>query len=212
MVTLAIPAGSQSEAPKLASVRWIHQQSPYQSCRAMRRSLVHEAYDHACPQADRGNRFSPTSASPNPRRNPHSARGNLYPQPTAISCLGAFRTPAAGARGGFVIPASENLHMKRREQVQRNCQCASTSRQKTHQAKADRAPRFRQCLIIAPRSSTCRVDCTGASDQAPITAAWRASRRPGTGQQRRARRRGVQSRAQAYVFNVFGWLAEAARS
>jgi GAF domain-containing protein len=43
-----------------------------------------------------------------------------------------------------------------------------------------------------------------------ITAAWRASRRPGTGQQRR-RRRGVQSRAQAYVFNVFGWLAEAAR-
>ena len=39
----------------------------------------------------------------------------------------------------------------------------------------------------------------------------RTSRRPGTGQQRRARRRGVQSRAQAYVFNVFGWLAEAAR-
>ena len=26
-----------------------------------------------------------------------------------------------------------------------------------HQAKADRASRFRQCLIIAPRSSTCRV-------------------------------------------------------
>jgi CRP-like cAMP-binding protein len=26
-----------------------------------------------------------------------------------------------------------------------------------HQAKADRAPRFRQCLIIAPRSSTRRV-------------------------------------------------------
>ena len=48
--------------------------------------------------------------------------------------------------------------MKRREQVQRNCQCASTSRQKTHQAKADRAPRSRQCLIIAPRSSTCRVE------------------------------------------------------
>src|SRR6516165_9577701 len=30
-------------------------------------------------------------------------------------------------------------------------------------------------------------------------AAWRASRRPGIGQQRRARRRGVQSRAQAYT-------------
>ena len=53
---------------------------------------------------------------------------------------------------------------------------------------------------------------TGASDKVPIiTAAWRASRRPGIGQQRRARRRGLQSRAQAYVFNVFGWLAEAAR-
>src|SRR5215472_15719571 len=48
--------------------------------------------------------------------------------------------------------------MKRREQVQRYCQSASTSRQKTHQAKADRAPRFRECLIIAPRSSTCRVE------------------------------------------------------
>ena len=43
-----------------------------------------------------------------------------------------------------------------------------------------------------------------------MTAAWRASRRPGTGQQRRARRRGVQSLAQAHVFNIFGWLAEAA--
>ena len=54
-------------------------------------------------------------------------------------------------------------------------------------------------------------NCTGASDKVAITAAWRASRRPGTGQQRRARRLGLQSRAQAYVFNVFGWLAEAAR-
>src|SRR5262245_29284787 len=54
-------------------------------------------------------------------------------------------------------------------------------------------------------------NCTGASDKVAITAAWRASRRPGTGQQRRGRRFGLQSRAQAYVFNVFGWLAEAAR-
>ena len=53
---------------------------------------------------------------------------------------------------------------------------------------------FRQCLIIAPRSSTCRVQLHW-SDKVAITAAWRASRRPGTGQQRRARRRGVQSRA-----------------
>ena len=36
-------------------------------------------------------------------------------------------------------------------------------------------------------------NCTGASDKVAITAAWRASRRPGTGQQRRARRLGLQS-------------------
>jgi hypothetical protein len=76
--------------------------------------------------------------------------------------------------------------MKRREQVQRNCQCASTSRQKTHQAKADRAPRFRQCLIIAPRSSTCRVELhwrlgPGADHgrMARIVEAWDRSTAPG---------------------------------
>ena len=73
--------------------------------------------------------------------------------------------------------------MKRREQVQRNCQCASTSRQKTHQAKADRAPRFRQCLIIAPRSSTCRVWRLGPganhSRMARIAEAWDRSTAPG---------------------------------
>ena len=74
--------------------------------------------------------------------------------------------------------------MKRREQVQRNCQCASTSRQKTHQAKADRAPRFRQCLIIAPRSSTCRVELhwrlgPGANHVARIADAWDRSTAPG---------------------------------
>ena len=76
--------------------------------------------------------------------------------------------------------------MKRREQVQRNCQCASTSRQKTHQAKADRAPRFRQCLIIARRSSTCRVELhwhlgPGADHgrMAGIAEAWDRSTAPG---------------------------------
>jgi hypothetical protein len=83
------------------------------------------------------------------------------------------------ANGSFVA-------MKRREQVQRNCQCASTSRQKTHQAKADRAPRFRQCLIIAPRSSTCRVELhwrlgPGANHgrMARIAEAWDRSTAPG---------------------------------
>ena len=78
------------------------------------------------------------------------------------------------------------MGQKRREQVQRNCQCASTSRQKTHQAKADRAPRFRQCLIIAPRSSTCRVELhwrlgPGANHgrMARIAEAWDRSTAPG---------------------------------
>jgi hypothetical protein len=78
-----------------------------------------------------------------------------------------------------------------------------------HQAKADRAPRFSR--MSDNRSSVVNLS-RGVSDQAPITAARRASRSPGTGQQRRTRRRGVQSRAQAYAINVFGWLAEAARS
>ena len=69
------------------------------------------------------------------------------------------------------------------------------------------APRFRQCLMIGPCSSTRRVD----SDRAPITAARCAPRRPGRGQQRRARRREAQSSSAAYVFNIFAWLAEAAR-
>ena len=43
-----------------------------------------------------------------PRPNPHRARGTAgVPPPSAISCLGAFRTPAAGARGEIIIPASE---------------------------------------------------------------------------------------------------------
>src|SRR6266436_4266491 len=35
-------------------------------------------------------------------------------EPTAISCLGAFRTPAASARGESPLPASENLHISGR--------------------------------------------------------------------------------------------------
>src|SRR4029453_11104507 len=88
-----------------------------------------------------------------------------------------------------------------------------------HKSTENASSQIRPCAKISTMSDNPLVgrqpvasNCTGTSDQAPITAEWRASRRPGTGQQRRARRRGVQSRAQAYVFNVFGWLAEAAPS
>ena len=42
--------------------------------------------------------------------NPHSARCTVGAQHPAISCLGAFRTPAVRAREGLGIPASENPH------------------------------------------------------------------------------------------------------
>jgi hypothetical protein len=65
--------------------------------------------------------------------------------------------------------------------------------------------------LIIPHLGDYADFCSGLYALRYVAGAWRASRGPGTGQQRRARRRGVQSRAQAYVFNVFGWLAEAAR-
>ncbi len=68
---------------------------------------------HAWPQTDRGNRSSPTSARTPPRPNPHSARG------TAAAHLPRFRAFALFERRpperveGVVIPASENLHIRR---------------------------------------------------------------------------------------------------
>jgi hypothetical protein len=50
-------------------------------------------------QSDRVDRSRPTSFRPTLRPIPHSACCTRRALPTAISCLGAFRTPAAGARG-----------------------------------------------------------------------------------------------------------------
>ena len=71
-------------------------QIPSATCRP----LVHpDALILALQQTDRGNRSCPTSSSPAPRLNPHSARRTAAEPPTAISCLGAFPTPAARACG-----------------------------------------------------------------------------------------------------------------
>jgi hypothetical protein len=50
-------------------------------------------------QTDRRTCFCPTSSTPAPRLNPHSARRTAAELTTAISCLGAFPPPAARAGG-----------------------------------------------------------------------------------------------------------------
>jgi hypothetical protein len=48
---------------------------------------------------------------------PRGRVGGPAPHPSAISCLGAFPTPAVSARGWAVMQASENLHRIGREQL-----------------------------------------------------------------------------------------------
>src|SRR5258707_5773192 len=48
-----------------------------------------------------GRRLDPTSSNLTPRPNPHRARGTDGALLPAISCLGAFPTPAARAREGL---------------------------------------------------------------------------------------------------------------
>src|SRR6516165_3439538 len=88
-------AGSQPAPPKLASVRGIQYQSRHYSCRVTRKSLVYtDTCDQGCPQANRGDHFNPTSASPNPRQNPHSCALRFPRTSPAGSFFGGFRTPA----------------------------------------------------------------------------------------------------------------------
>jgi hypothetical protein len=86
-----------------APARYKTRIGPYRrrkSRRATCRPLVHpDALILDLQQTDRGSRFCPTSSSPAPRLNPHSARRTAAELPTAISCLGAFPTPAARACG-----------------------------------------------------------------------------------------------------------------
>src|SRR5580692_5097590 len=54
----------------------------------------------------------PSSRSP-PTYDPHSTRCTAGCHTPATSCIGAFRPPAVGVRGETIIPAAENLHLKR---------------------------------------------------------------------------------------------------
>src|SRR5208282_2184973 len=97
---LAIPAGSPPAANTLASVPCIGLYCHRKSRRATCRSLLHPAANIlGLQQTDRRTCFCPPSSRPAPRLNPHSARRTAAELPTAISCLGAFPTPAARACG-----------------------------------------------------------------------------------------------------------------
>ena len=120
-LTLALLAGSQPAVTKLASLPRIHQRSRHQSRRATPRSLVHtDVSDHAWPQADRGNPYNPASASPNPRQNPHSARGTAPAYVPRFRALALFGRRPQERVEGFVMPASKNLHRTGLGEVKRS--------------------------------------------------------------------------------------------
>ena len=98
--TPVILAGSRPAVPPLPSVRQIGPQSHRKSSGATCDPLVHPGtHAHASRKSDRIRRLTSTSSTLTPRPNPHSARGTLGAPHPAISCLGAFRTLAAAARG-----------------------------------------------------------------------------------------------------------------
>ena len=100
VLTLALLAGSQPAAPRLAPVHQIgpqsRRQSPHTPCAPLVRT---DALTVTWQKADRYKRSAPTSSSHTPWPNPHSACGTAAAPLPAISCLGAFRPPAARARG-----------------------------------------------------------------------------------------------------------------
>ena len=100
VLTLALLAGSQPAAPRLAPVHQIgpqsRRQSPHTPCAPLVRTA---ALTLTWQKADRHKRSAPTSSSHTPWPNPHSACGTAAAPLPAISCLGAFRPPAARARG-----------------------------------------------------------------------------------------------------------------
>src|SRR3981081_3992504 len=96
-----MPAGAPPATPTLASASSIPCHTRCQSSRTTRSPRVHpDALTFAIRQTDRSDPRRPTSSSHAPWLNPHSACGSAGAPPTAISCLGAFWTPAASVGGG----------------------------------------------------------------------------------------------------------------
>jgi hypothetical protein len=127
-----------------------------QFCRATRRSLVQtDACDPPSPQADRGDRFNPTSASPNLRQNPHSARGPAPAYVPRFRALALFGRRPPQRVEGFVMPASKNLHSNGHRQTRRK-------RLREHRSRA--AATLLQ--IWPPFSCTWRLACRLLSSRA----------------------------------------------
>ena len=92
-------AGARPATPALAPGRQFCPPSHRKRRAAMHRQHANRRTHR---QNDRTNRFNPNSLSQPRRPNPHSARSTAVTCSTAISCLGAFRTPAASVRDSLI--------------------------------------------------------------------------------------------------------------
>src|SRR5216683_4349712 len=98
--------------------------------RPTRRSLVQtDACHHGSPQADRGDRFNPTSTSPNLRQNPHSARGSAPAYVTRFRALALFGRRLQERVDSVGIPASKNLHITGSQMIYRSLRRRILARQ-----------------------------------------------------------------------------------
>jgi len=109
----AVPTGSRPVALTPVPAHKFGPRSHSGSCQANRDPVVHAStHAQASSPGDGVAGLASTSPTPTPTPNPHSVRGTAGCLPTAISCLGAFRTPASRAWRvhDLCLPASENLH------------------------------------------------------------------------------------------------------
>jgi hypothetical protein len=109
------------------------------------------------PQADRGNRYNPASASPKPRQNPHSARGTAATHLPRFRALALFWTPDATARGrvrhaGVQKTAQERKSMSARSSSARHLGFSKRPARFSSSSSRNMAPilirsRFRRPLL-----------------------------------------------------------------
>jgi hypothetical protein len=106
--TFTACVGSCPTAPPLASPRWIVAQShpKHTKSRRLKRPLLDRVSTYVPPTRQNGPRCRFASSRPHLSSwpNPHSTRGTAACPHPAISCLGAFRTPATAS----IVPPSRH--------------------------------------------------------------------------------------------------------